>query len=35
LKKIDQHIKINEESSKWGWSPLYRLLKRYPLDSGL
>jgi hypothetical protein len=23
LQKFDQHIKINEEISKWGWSPLY------------
>ncbi len=35
LQKIDQHIKVNEERSKWGWSPLYHLLKQYPLDSGL
>jgi hypothetical protein len=33
LQKFDQHIKINEKRSKWGWSPLYHLLKRYPLDS--
>jgi hypothetical protein len=21
LQKFDQHIKVNEERSKWGWSP--------------
>jgi hypothetical protein len=35
LQKFDQHIKINEERSKWGWSPLYHLLKQYPLDYSL
>jgi len=34
LKKIDQQLKVNEERSKWGWSPLYHLLKWYPLDFG-
>jgi hypothetical protein len=33
LQKFDQHIKVNEERSKWGWSPLYHLLKRYHLES--
>jgi hypothetical protein len=34
LKKFDQQPKVNEKS-KWGWSPLYHLLKWYPLDSSL
>ncbi len=33
LQKFDQYIEVNEERSKWGWSLLYHLLKRYPLDS--
>jgi hypothetical protein len=35
LQKIDQHIEVNEERSKWGWSPLCHLLKWYPLDFSL
>jgi hypothetical protein len=35
LKKFDQQPKVNEEKSKWGWSPLYHLLKWYPLDFNL
>jgi hypothetical protein len=34
LKKIDQQLKVNEKRSKWGWLPLYHLLKRFPLDFG-
>jgi hypothetical protein len=33
LQKINHHIKVNEEKLKWGWSPLYHLLKQYPLNS--
>lgn len=34
LHKCEQHIKATEERSKWGWSPLYLLLKQHPLPSG-
>ncbi|KAH9556486.1 hypothetical protein CY35_07G030600 [Sphagnum magellanicum] len=34
LHKYEQHIKATEERSKWGWSPLYLLLKQHPLPSG-
>jgi len=34
LHKCEQHIKSTEERSKWGWSPLYLLLKLHPLPSG-
>jgi hypothetical protein len=34
LKFFVQQLKVNEEKSRWGWSPLHHLLKRYPLDFG-
>jgi len=35
IANFDQQIKGIEEKSKWGWSPLYLLLKCYPLQIGL
>jgi hypothetical protein len=35
LQIYDQQVKDIEEKSKWGWLPLYSLLKRYPLQIGL
>jgi hypothetical protein len=32
LKFFDQQLKVNEERSKWGWSPLYHMLKWNPLE---
>jgi hypothetical protein len=31
LQKFDKHVKAIEERAKWGWSPLYHLLKQLPL----
>jgi hypothetical protein len=31
LQFYDQQVKGIKEKSKWGWSPLYSLLKPYPL----
>jgi len=27
LHKFDKHVKATKERGKWGWSPLYHLLK--------
>jgi hypothetical protein len=27
LHKFDKHVKAIKETEKWGWSPLYHLLK--------
>jgi hypothetical protein len=27
LHKFDKHVKATKEKAKWGWSPLYHLLK--------
>jgi hypothetical protein len=33
LHQFDQKIKFVQERTKWGWSSMYSLLKRHPLQS--
>jgi hypothetical protein len=34
LHKFDKHVNAIEERAKWGWSPLYHLLKRFHVQVG-
>jgi hypothetical protein len=34
LHKFNKNVKATEKRAKGGWSPLYHLLKRFPLQVG-